>query len=152
MKKWIHRSRVRRSLFISNLESLYASPQWDIAALGERYGVMKCTSATEYLHFYLIPRHRLRLDKIANLQIISYSLLFRFLFFFFCMRRISSLSKQLKRKRYSSRIKELEYIKKGALYPSIFPAFFVGLLLDRELDYVIPFVYEMTPSSRIADV
>lgn len=43
-------------------------------------------------------------------------------------------------------------MKKGALYPSIFPAFFVGLLLDRELDYVIPFVYEMTPPSRIADV
>jgi len=47
---------------------------------------MKCTSATEYLHFYLILDFMtLRLDTIANLQIIFYALSY---FVFFCTRRI----------------------------------------------------------------
>lgn len=49
-------------------------------------------------------------------------------------------------------LKSLNMKERTVLYPSISVAFFVGLLLGRELDRVIPFVYEMTPSFRIADV
>jgi len=49
-------------------------------------------------------------------------------------------------------LKSLKLKERSIFYPSIFAAFFDSLLLGRELDCIIPFVYEMTPSSRIADV
>lgn len=52
--------------------------------LGERYRVMKCTSATEYLHFYLILDIKIRYDcKFAD-NLLCFEL-FRI---FFCTRRI----------------------------------------------------------------
>lgn len=49
-------------------------------------------------------------------------------------------------------LQNLNIKERRLFYPSIPAAFFAGLLLGRELDRVIPFVYEMTPSSRVADV